>query len=90
MLVLQSKEPGASLISTAAIFTASKAWEGRMVSGLSRLAEVEDLKCSHCGEKVFAPKYFDTRGQFYCDPDCWEGEDSTVYGAEELLIYFAP
>ena len=45
-----------------------------MVSGLSRLAEVEDLKCSHCGEKVSAPKYFDTRGQFYCDPDCWEGK----------------
>ena len=32
-----------------------------MVSGLSRLAEVEDIKCSHCGEKVLAPKYFDTR-----------------------------
>ena len=76
MLVLQSKEPGASLISTTAIFTASKASEGRMVSGLSRLAEVEDLKCSHCGEKVSAPKYFDTRGQFYCDPHCWEGGDS--------------
>ena len=75
MLVLQSKEPGASLISTTAIFTASKASEGRMVSGLSRLAEVEDLKCSHCGEKVSAPKYFDTRGQFYCDPHCWEGGD---------------
>jgi hypothetical protein len=56
MLVLQSKEPGASLISTAAIFTASKASEGRMVSGLSRLAEVEDLKCGHCGEKVLAPR----------------------------------
>lgn len=76
MLVLQSKEPGASLISTTAIFTASKASEGRMVSGLSRLAEVEDIKCSHCGEKVSAPKHFDTRGQFYCDPYCWEGGDS--------------
>lgn len=76
MLVLQSKGPAASLISTDATFTGSRASEGRMISGLSRLAEVEDIKCSHFGEKVLAPKYFDTRMQFYCDPDCWEGDDS--------------
>jgi hypothetical protein len=76
MLVLQSKRPAAPLISTAATFTGSRASEGRMFSGLGRLGEVEDLRCSHCGKKVLAPRYFDTRMQFYCGPDCWEGEDS--------------
>ena len=76
MLVLQSKGPAAPLISTAATLTGSRASEGRMVSGLGRLAEVEDLRCSHFGDEVLAPRYFDTRMQFYCDPHCWEGEDS--------------
>ena len=49
MLVLQSNGQAVSLIGTAAIITGLKASEGKMVSELSRRAEVEDLKCSYCG-----------------------------------------
>lgn len=47
-----------------------------MVLELNRGAEPHDLRCNHCDEKVLAARFYDTRGRFYCDPDCWEGDEA--------------
>ena len=37
-----------------------------------RPAENGDHKCHACGTEVSVPHFFDTRGQAYCGPECWE------------------
>jgi hypothetical protein len=32
-------------------------------------------KCSECGKEVPTIQYADTRGQIYCSPSCWEGQE---------------
>jgi hypothetical protein len=58
------------------VLAAFIALEEKKVLELTRSAEAHDLRCNHCGAKVLAAKFYDTRGRFYCDPDCWEGDDA--------------
>ena len=72
LAVTQVAQP-ASRHSVLAAFISS---EEKQVLEITRSAEAHDLRCNHCGAKVLAARFYDTRGRFYCDPDCWEGDDA--------------